>query len=364
MHDLCDSPIVLEEWANELRDLTQLNMMIGDVEIKRTNGLPQGSELAPGLFNIYTTYILKKTKEHIDDSIDIMIFADNWIFSFDLMKQKRSLQQIRSWMFAYNAELMTNFKVNFTWDEIEYVPFSNLEIENNEKVQVYDLKFLGVKWKYTQFGKLWIDQDALKFNFANCATAPGYTVIEFAKRFIVSKYRYYLEYLSIFADASNYQKWFRNKLRLWLAKRLICYKISNELIDVIINPKDKVHHFKMFFTPNYAKYKETTTVFLHNKQILLERLHQISKLMLEKKFKAGIYQIAHSLFKNCSIKDYFKNNPRCSNQRESDRVWMILDLLYYGIMAEHRFSTLIAKEQLLFGLRTMRKTGFKILPNF
>lgn len=362
MHDLCDSPFVLQEWADEMRDLTQLNMMIGDIEIKRTNGLPQGSELAPGLFNIYTTYILKKTKNLLDDSIDVMIFADNWIFSFDLTKKDRSLLEIRNWLFAYNAELINTYKMNFTWDEIMYVPFSKLEMETKEDIQIHEFKFLGVKWRFTNAGKLWIDQESVKFNFKNCVTAPGYTVIEFAKRFIVSKYRYYLEYLSIFIDVSNYQKWFKNKLKLWLSKRLICYKISNELLDNIITPKDKKHHFKMFFTPNFAKYNNTTTVFLHNKQILLNKLHELAKLMLEKRFKAGIYQIAHSLFQNRNMREYFKHNPICKRQKESDRVWMILDLIYFGIMAEHRFSTLIAKEQLQYGLRTMRKTGFTVLP--
>ena len=46
------------EWEDELRDLRTLNMDVSGVCIKRSNGLLQVSELAPGLFNIYTAYIL------------------------------------------------------------------------------------------------------------------------------------------------------------------------------------------------------------------------------------------------------------------------------------------------------------------
>ena len=63
------------EWEDELRDLRTLNMDVSGVCIKRSNGLPQGSELAPGLFNIYTTYILNHLT--VSDQIEIAVFADN-----------------------------------------------------------------------------------------------------------------------------------------------------------------------------------------------------------------------------------------------------------------------------------------------
>ena len=60
-----------------MRDLKIFNIDISGICINWGNGLPQGFELAPGLFNIYTTYFLNQLS--INDLIDITVFANNWV---------------------------------------------------------------------------------------------------------------------------------------------------------------------------------------------------------------------------------------------------------------------------------------------
>lgn len=68
-------PDVLMKWEDKFQDLQVLNMDVSGVCIKRRNRLPQGSELAPGLFNIYITYILEHL--NISHEVENALFAGN-----------------------------------------------------------------------------------------------------------------------------------------------------------------------------------------------------------------------------------------------------------------------------------------------
>lgn len=77
--------------GRQVSSFQTLNMEVSGAFIKRRNGIPQCSELALGLFSIYTTYIL----EHLDISEDaeIAMFADNLVMipktlTKDLFKQE------------------------------------------------------------------------------------------------------------------------------------------------------------------------------------------------------------------------------------------------------------------------------------
>ena len=77
-------PDVVQEWKQELYDLRELYFNIGSFTIKRTNGLPQGSELAPLLFNFFISHILKSEEFYrIVElfEIDVYVYADNWLIS-------------------------------------------------------------------------------------------------------------------------------------------------------------------------------------------------------------------------------------------------------------------------------------------
>ena len=81
----CNDPEVLDQWKRELMDLKTLNYRVSNAtDILRTDGLPQGSELAPLLFNYYTTIILQDPA--IQNTIGrygltLQIYADNWIIT-------------------------------------------------------------------------------------------------------------------------------------------------------------------------------------------------------------------------------------------------------------------------------------------
>ena len=74
----CSDLDVLAEWKNQLMDMKMLNMSISGQMLYRTKGVPQGSELAPFLFNFFTTCILYAI-DSLGISSKILIYADNWI---------------------------------------------------------------------------------------------------------------------------------------------------------------------------------------------------------------------------------------------------------------------------------------------
>lgn len=90
---------VLIEWQDELRDLKVLNMDVSGVCIKRSNDFPQRSELAPGLFNIYTAYILNHLV--IPPHWEITVFADNWVLTSKQLSKQQMFLEIQN----INAQL-------------------------------------------------------------------------------------------------------------------------------------------------------------------------------------------------------------------------------------------------------------------
>jgi len=361
---------VLEEWQDELKDLKTLNMNVSGVCIKRSNGLPQGSELAPGLFNIYTTYILNHIE--IPFYLDVAIFADNWVISGTISKEKMKEEIIK-----INFQLV-EYNLEFTMNEVEIDQIKKIvnkpkldeeEIEE-EKKNNHEIKFLGVKWYISNKGEAWFDGNDYRWNLPNYASGPGFRILQQYKKFVIPKFRYYHTYLKIVnqKSADELEKWLIKKIRFKLQKELIYLKIPNELITELINPKSldseeqiRDKPLRKYLTYYLQKSHETIERNLDPVQVkFLEKIKKLAKLTKEKSIRFGIYQATNYLYSDKEPEVYFKDNKMHENFKQLKRTWMILDTIYFAVMAEKRISTTIFKEQENYMMKTARHRCYNI----
>ena len=361
---------VLEEWQDELEDLKTLNMNVSGVCIKRSNGLPQGSELAPGLFNIYTTYILNHIE--IPFYLDVAVFADNWVISGTISKEKMKEEIIK-----INFQLV-DYNLEFTMNEVEIdqikkiVNKPNLEEEEieEEKKNSHEIKFLGVKWYISNNGEAWFDGNDYKWNIPNYASGPGFRILQQYKKFVIPKFRYYHNYLKIVnqKSADELEKWLIKKIRFKLQKELIYLKIPNELITELIDPKSldseeqiRDKPLRKYLTYYLQKTHEIIERNLDPVQVkFLNKIKKLAKLTKEKSIRFGIYQATNYLYSDKEPEAYFKDNKMHENFKQLKRTWMILDTIYFAVMAEKRISTTIFKEQENYMMKTARHRCYNI----
>ena len=353
---------VLEQWRQELRDLRMLNMNVFGTEIKRKNGLPQGSELAPALFNIYTTRILRDLDENglLDNQVQVAIFADNWVLYsiHEKLLRKRVLE--------INAFIFANYKIQFSMDEAEIVKI--VEIADGQPIildsSVYKpFKFLGVNWKVYN-NRVYFDQNDYHWNFPKIKLSPGFLVFSVIKKYIVPKFRYYYNYLTIVnpTEAQRYRSWFKKQLNYYLQKNLNMLNIQDKMIEQLVSPTEPNKIWRKFLGPYLATNREicnsNNKLTLQQMQ-LLGKLKDAAKVILDKDYKAGIYQVSNFLFKFRHASDYFEHNEKNLNQHQRNRTWMIIDILYFAITAEKRISTQIFQEQEKYMNKTLRKRSYK-----
>jgi hypothetical protein len=354
---------VLQEWFDELADLRALNMDVCGEKIKRSNGLPQGSELAPMLFNIYTTHILNNLVTIFPpiNRYEVKVFADNWVIASKAISRNEMINLI----YEINAWLFTNYKLEFTMDEMEIQQIDGKTNTDEKPILKHEIPFLGVKWKFDMENKLYFDYADYKWDLPPIKLLPGYSTFRFIKKFIVPKFRYYYDYLSVIQpdEANKYIKWFRNALIRYIRKQCNMIKIHGKLIDELIKPTDPNKIWRKFITPYLAKeneiWNENSVLTLEQIQ-LLEQVRKMATLCVEQDIKFGIYQASNYLFSNKSPQEYFKNNRKCQRNRERNRTWMILDTLYFAITAEKRISTVIFNEQENYMNKTSRRRTYKI----
>ena len=226
----------LKEWEDELQDLKALNFNVSGQIIKRTRGLPQGSELSPILFNYYMSRILEMNEiDYILREAYVTIYADN-IF---IVVRNKNLEYCKNLILQLTDEFM-KYNFSFNADDIRieringYCCFKN--IRNYNKLENVDsFKILGVKFHNIN-NKLVINPDnAMEELICKHSNIP-YKMVKIAKRYIVPKYRFYYNSFKIISDmlAENYNAWFKKEFRKWLKVAIISNKISDDFIDYIL----------------------------------------------------------------------------------------------------------------------------------
>lgn len=363
---------VIMEWQDELNDLKVLNMDVSGVCIKRSNGLPQGSELAPGLFNIYTTYILNHIV--LPEYLDLAIFADNWVIAGHISEERMKDEVMR-----INAQL-ADYNLEFTMNEVEIAKIEQIvdkPIANNEEEMEQikkinkKIKFLGVNWYISSNGNAWFDGNDYQWNIPAYASGPGFRIFKQYKKFVIPKFRYYYTYLKQLnlKEADRLKLWLTRKIRRKLMKELIYIKIPTELINELIDPKslmedlqDQIEKpYRGYLTYYLQKSHEILRDNLNDMQFgFVSKIKKLAKLTREKDIRFGIYQATNYLYSDKEPEIYFKDNQKVQNNRQRRRTWMILDTIYFAVLAEKRISTTIFKEQENYMMKTARKRCYQM----
>lgn len=354
---------MLDQWKQEYRDLNMLNMNVFGQQIKRKNGLPQGSELAPALFNIYTTWILRDLDARgMLENFDVAIFADNWVI------RGLNEQSLKEKVLEINAFIFAEYKLQFTMDEAEFVEIVELADGRPvvlDQTQFKSVKFLGVNWNI-YLRKAYFDQREYQWKFPKIKLSPGYLVFKVIKKFIVPKFRYYFNYLEIVSpnEAQRYRKWFKEKMYGYLKKNLNMLNIQDKMVEQMIAPSEPNKIWRKFLGPYLATNKEicNSNGKLTDDQVrLLGKLKEVAEEILKNDYKIGIYQMSNYIFTNEFAYHYFRLNDKNQTNKQRNRTWMVVDTLYYAITAEKRLSTVIFQEQERFMNKTLRKRSYKFL---
>ena len=343
--------LILEEWEQQFYDMSAINMDINGYILKRTKGLPQGSELAPALFNFYTTCILEELQLY--EGTDVAIFADNWVF-------KAKTQEDLLELMTRTNELLKTYGMEFNTEEAKYFRAANegFDVKPLQEEGGTEYKFLGVKWHFNNF-HVWFKQEEAKFQLPKWRIKPGYETIKLVKKFIVPKFRYYWGYLKKVSRTASYEylQWFKKVLRSWLQKQLICQNLPDRLICEIIFP---VEHSFPCIAHVLANANEYETRGLTSERChLLERTIEMAKCVVNQKKKLGIYQATNLLFNNRDIHATIGKNPEV-NGKPYKRTLMVIDILYKAILGENRISTALFRDQMNFAKKTRRKRTYKI----
>ena len=279
-----------EEWQEELRDLRALNMDISGNIIYRSQGIPQGSELAPYLFNYYMSRILEDPIiiELLKDC-EFVIYADNIFIvnDFDNVEKCQLLVSNLNKAFKkYNFSFKNKYRIIYVAG-IGY-PTTMCKIDELDK---YDtIKILGMKFsliEHPRNGLLMILNlndgfFKLKYKFSG----PGYKMINIAKRYIIPKYNFYNSLLYNAALKDDYRNWFKKELRNWLKSSIVTVKISDNMLEHILGNIDKYSYFdfgNIYNTYSYWFNEFTTDFQMENNFKMLNKIKQLSKFIWDNK---------------------------------------------------------------------------------
>ena len=133
------------------------------------------------------------------------------------------------------------------------------------------------------------------------------------------------------------------------------------MLDEIIRKSDKDEMFRQYYSPYLSdEHFRSNLKEYGEKSLMMSRWSELVQYIIQNKVKIGIYQMFHSLFSHKNPKAIFEKNEVWKTRRSKVRTLNILDETYFALVAEHKLSTFIAREQEKFNLRTMRKRMYRL----
>ena len=323
----CTDPIVLDEWAEHKADVQALNMNVNGTIIKRTIGTPQGSELSPFIFNYMTTCILK-TIDFFEVHTKIIIYADNWILlndNFDELTQDKNviLETIRQYGFRVEEKdiKIMEFNTLVRSDTINPM-FPN--IQNNNTI-------LGINFINSE-NKLEIDLSKNTFSINTRRSMDPHNAILMIKKIYNAKFNYYSGIFDIWnpVQYNIYKMWYRSEIFKKLKIMAVIYKISNELLDSLIDGNnDPRSNYYWFYAANFDSNIETKDNDEYF-NTLLNRWKDLASWLFKNEAYLGVHTLVNFIFKSQKTADeYIKVSIDKKNKRKT---YINMDLLYNCIV--------------------------------
>ena len=232
------SELAKVEWLDQLDDFRALNFDISGHILKRTRGIPQGSELSPYLFNYYMTRILEQPEivDLLKDSA-ISIYADN-IFIVNYKTEMENVNLVKN----LNREFM---KYNFVFkaDELRIVQIDGIgyptKMKPVKQLDKFDsFKILGQRISIIN-NKYILNPNDMLFDIKYKYSDYPYKMINIAKKYIIPKFNFHLSVLELWSKelVKQYTNSFKTKLHNWLQQALVTRKIPGVMIDYLIGLK-------------------------------------------------------------------------------------------------------------------------------
>jgi len=339
MKKYCDDVEILNQWKNEYDDLMNVNMSVSGVLIKRTIGILQGSELAPFIFNFLSKCILFEIDKTNVFSNKIIIYADNWI----VIGNRKEVEAQMKWI----NMILENFGLKFS--EVKYYDIGNIIYINNlDFSNHYDteFKFLGMPFGLIK-NELIMDLHKIIFPIKYRYSMSPNTAILHIKKYINPKFNYYYSQLKIWNIklAKHYLWWYKDKLRKWIMKTAVIYKVPRKLLRHIVHKEDNNPML------NYYFYYAADMKELHhdNTEIKLKinRWRILSEWVVKNpESYLGIYTITNFIndVRLRTPEDYIKIGNGIEKTRKT-RMFRNLDLVYNAIVANKDLMSFVQYNQ-------------------
>lgn len=368
-------PVIKNQWKGELMDLKIIDINVNGEIIKRTKGIPQGSALAPLLFNFYITNIISYAASLFNSNdFDTYIYADNWI----IQTKNSNLEEAENILININ-NILGIFGLNFELKDVIIHPINKIKdlpndvknywtkdkiietIKNFNKNE-FTFRLLGWYFSIDKENNLSFNGSKLIFDFTK-EKAKYFKrwkdVINYWQIYIISKFRYI--YNGIIATELNnlakaYKIWFIKESHTWLQKNLCCYTVSKEFINNIIN--GETNKPKSFFEYwRHMNIKED----IQYKKLQLIKLQKVGNFILDNKIYAGVYHITNTIKNDSFINNLGERFKNCdkATEKQYNRLINIFEATYMAIMRDLDWNTEIFEDIEIYNNKICRLKTYK-----
>lgn len=174
----------------------------------------------------------------------------------------------------------------------------------------------------------------------------GYSAIEFYKIFCFAtfSYLYYIIKLLEGIQLAKILEGFKGKLKKWIKKRMILFKISKKSLDELIDSKESEVMWRILYCCYLANchFRSNIKEYIKIKRIFIEKLSKLPESFLKKKK----WIICQAIAKNWK------------NKRSKQKAFNIL--IYFILVINHKLSIFMVRKQEICNWRYLKSKIFKI----